>query len=235
MADITLLAEPGREAGSRSSRRLRALGRIPAVVYGHGIEPIPVSVDARELRSALSTEAGTRALLQLKIGKNSHLAMARQLQRHPVRRTVTHVDFQVVSRDEVVTAEIPIVLVGEAVAVQQGGGVVDLELQSLAIKAKPADLPPSIEVDISSLEIGGSIRLSDIDLPPGVQTDVDAEHLVVVGRPPQITALPEEAAGEEAQGEGGAEAGGTTGAGEGAGGEAAASGEASSEGGGESS
>ncbi len=201
MAEINLVAEPGREAGSRVSRRLRAAGRIPAVVYGHGIAPIAVSVDARELRSALSTDAGTRALLQIEIGADRHLAMARQLQRHPVRRTVTHVDFQVVSRDEVVTAEVPIVLVGDAVAVHQGDGVVGQELQALAIKAKPADLPPAIEVDVSALEIGGTIRVSDLALPRGVETDVDGEHAVVAGRPRQITALGEEAAtveGEEA-------------------------------------
>lgn len=224
MAEINLVVEPGRDAGSRTSRRLRAAGRIPAVVYGHGIDPIAVSVDARELRSALSTDAGTRALLQLQIGKDRHLAMARQLQRHPVRRVVTHVDFQVVSRDEVVTAEIPIVLVGDAVAVHQGDGVVDQELQALSIKAKPADLPPAIEVDISALEIGGTIRVSDLPLPPGVEIDVDGDHAVVAGRPPQMAALlaeaeeGEEGAAAEGGGSAAAEAGSNEGASSGGGG-----------------
>ncbi len=131
MAEITLVADPGRPAGSRESRRLRASGRIPAVIYGHGIAPIAVSVDARDLRAALGTEAGSRALLELHVGSDRHLAMARQLQRHPVRHTVTHVDFQVVRRDEVVSAEIPVVLVGEPVAVHRGDGLVDQEVQAI--------------------------------------------------------------------------------------------------------
>ena len=110
MAEITLVAEPGRTTGSSESRRLRAAGRIPAVVYGHGMEGLSVSVDGRELRHALSGDAGTNQLLELKIGSDSHLAMARVLQRHPVRHTVMHVDFQVVSRDEVISAEVPLVL-----------------------------------------------------------------------------------------------------------------------------
>ena len=216
MADITLVAEPGRAPGTRSSKRLRASGRIPAVVYGHGIDPIAISVDARELRTALGTEAGTRALLELHIGGERHLAMARQLQRHPVRHTVTHVDFQVVRRDEVVSAEVSLVLVGDPVAVHRGGGLVDQELQVIAIKAKPADLPSHVEIDISGLEIGSSIRFAEVSLPKGVESDLDPEHVLVVGRPPRVQELPEEGA-EAAAGEGG-EGGGTEAGAGGAGG-----------------
>jgi len=219
MPEITLVAEPGRESGTRSSRRLRTSGRIPAVIYGHGIDPIPVSVDARELRAALGTEAGSRALLELHVGKERHLAMARQLQRHPVRHTVTHIDFQVVRRDEVVTAEVPLVLVGDPVAVHRGDGLVDQELQVIPIKAKPADLPTHLELDISGLEIGSSIRFAEVTLPSGVESDLDPDHVLVVGRPPRVAELPEEAAeGEAAEGEG---EGAPAAAAEGEGGEAA--------------
>ncbi|MFZ0172051.1 MAG: 50S ribosomal protein L25 [Acidimicrobiales bacterium] len=185
MADITLVVDPARESGSRPSGRLRAAGRIPAVVYGHGIEPIPVSVDARDLRQALGGEAGSRALLRLVIGDGEHLAMARQLQRHPVRHTVIHVDFQVVGRDEVISAEVPIVLVGDAVAVHREDGTVDQERTVVAVKAKPADLPPNLEVDVSGLEIGDSIRISDIILPDGVELDEDGDSPVVVAHAPR--------------------------------------------------
>ena len=204
MAEIQLAAEPGRPEGSRAVRRLRHSGRIPAVVYGHGIEPIPVSVDARELRVALNGEAGSRALLDLRVGSERHLAVARQLQRHPVRHTVTHIDFQVVSRDEIITADIPILLVGEATAVIRGDGAVNQELLTLNVKARPADMPPHLEVDVSELEIGTTIRVADMSLPRGVETDVDDDHPVVVGQPPQAV-LPEEEAAEAAEGE---EAGG---------------------------
>jgi large subunit ribosomal protein L25 len=113
MAEITLVAEPGRSGGSAASRRLRAAGRIPAVVYGHGSTATAVSVDGRELRQALSGEAGLNQLLNLQIDGASQLALARAIQRHPVRHTVLHVDFQVVRRDEVISAEVPILLQGE--------------------------------------------------------------------------------------------------------------------------
>lgn len=200
MADITLVVDPARPSGSRPSGRLRAAGRIPAVVYGHGIDPISVSVDARDLRHALGGEAGSRALLNLVIGDGEHLAMARQLQRHPVRHTVIHVDFQVVRRDEVISAEVPIVLRGEAVAVHRSDGTVDQEMTVVTVKAKPADLPANLEVDISGLEIGDSIRAADIPLPPGVELDEDGDSPVVVAHAPRTTleAAPTSAEGAEA-------------------------------------
>jgi large subunit ribosomal protein L25 len=191
MPDITLVVDSGRPSGSRESGRLRAAGRIPAIVYGHGIDPISVSVAASDLRTALGGEAGSRALLRLVIDDDEHLAMARQLQRHPVRHTVTHVDFQVVRRDEVITADIPIVLVGEALAVNRGDGTVDQEMQVVPIKAKPADLPSNFEVDISALEIGDSIRAGDIILPEGVELDIDPDSPVVVAHAPRAVIVEE--------------------------------------------
>src|ERR1700722_5578002 len=135
MAEITLVAEPGRTTGSSESRRMRSAGRVPAVVYGHGIEGISVSVEGRDLRHALSGEAGLNQLLSLKVGSDTHLAMARSLQRHPVRHTVLHVDFQIVSRDEVISAEVPIVLVGESKSVEQEKGIVEQLLTSLTVNA----------------------------------------------------------------------------------------------------
>jgi large subunit ribosomal protein L25 len=197
MAEIQLVAEPGRPHGSRPSRRLRHEGKIPAVVYGHGIEPIPVTVDARELRVALNSEAGSRALLELHIGGDTHLAVARQLQRHPVRHTVIHVDFQVVNRDEIISADVSIVLVGEALAVTRGNGIVTHDLQSLTVRGRPANLPAVLEVDISGLELGQSIRVADIVLPAGVETDIDPEQMVVLGQPPKGAVGPEGAEGAE--------------------------------------
>ena len=181
MAEITLVAEPGRTTGSSESRRLRAAGRIPAVVYGHGMEGISVSVDGRELRHALSGDAGTNQLLELKIGSDSHLAMARVLQRHPVRHTVMHVDFQVVSRDEVISAEVPLVLVGEARNVEREGGVVEQPLVTLTVNATPSRIPAHIEIDITDLNVGEGIRIGDLKLPSGVTTDLPDDEIVVIG------------------------------------------------------
>ncbi len=204
MAEITLTVEPGRSRGSGASRRLRAAGKIPGVIYGHGMEPISVAVSARDLRSALSTEAGARALLNLELDGTELLAIAKELQRHKVRQTVTHVDFQVVSRDEVVSAEVRLVFVGEALTVHRGGGVVDQELLSLLVSAKPGDMPPSIEVDISGLEIGGSIRVSDLVLPEGVTADTDPDAAVAIAH--MARAAEEEPVAAEAAEEGAAAA-----------------------------
>ncbi|MHB1923550.1 MAG: 50S ribosomal protein L25 [Acidimicrobiales bacterium] len=188
MPEVKIVAETGRRTGTRSSGRLRGDGRIPAVIYGHGIDPISIAVDARELRQALSTDAGLNALLSLDVDGTSHLTMARVLQRHPVRHTVMHVDFQIVRRDEVMSVEVQISLVGDADLVSRENGVVDQQLHSLTVKATPDRIPHGIEVDISALEVGSTIRVADIILPAGVETEVDPEAPVVVGQPPQAAA-----------------------------------------------
>ena len=192
MPEIALPAETGRAAGSRSSRRLRNEGKIPGVVYGHGLDPLPVAVPARALRAALSTEAGLNALLDLQVDGTSHLTLARELQRDPVRNRVVHVDFQVVRRDEVISADVPISLVGEAEQVHRGDGVVDQQLFNLGVHATPARIPNVIEVDITGLAIGDTVRVGDLTLPEGVTTDTDPETPVVVGQPPQVGLLSEE-------------------------------------------
>jgi large subunit ribosomal protein L25 len=199
MPDITLVAEPGRPTGSPASRRLRSSGRIPAVLYGHGSEAQSLSVDGRALRQALSGQAGLNQLLSLKVGSETHLAMARSLQRHPVRHTVIHVDFQIVRRDEVLSAEVPIVLAGEAKAVEQENGLVEQLLNALTVNATPDRIPGHIEVDISELTIGEGIRVSSLNLPSGVTTDVDPDELVVLASVTRAAAAGPE---EEAEGEG---------------------------------
>jgi large subunit ribosomal protein L25 len=184
---------------------LRREGKIPGVIYGHGTSPVPVAVEARELRAALNTEAGANQLLSLDTGSDTYLALARDLQRHPVAQTVTHVDFVIVRRDEVISADVPITLVGEALEVHHGDGLVDQQMFTLSINALPTAIPSSIEVDVSELTIGGQIRVSDVTLPAGVTTDVDPETAIAIGQPPRVVAAEEGAEGEAAEG---AEAGG---------------------------
>jgi large subunit ribosomal protein L25 len=234
MEEVTLTADIGRPVGSRSSRRLRTAGKVPAVLYGHGTDPMALAVDSRELRNALTGDAGLNALITLQVDSESHLAMARHLQRHPVKGTVDHVDFVIVRRDEIVTADVPITLVGEATELNQQDGIVEQQLFSLPIKAKPLDIPAGLEADISGLIIGEAVRVGDLKLPSGVETEVDPEDAVVIGQPPAAEELPEPvvAEGEEVpEGEEGAPAA------EGEGGEGAAAseggGDQGSEGGGE--
>lgn len=191
MAEISLTVETDRQRGSRSTRRLRSAGMTPGVVYGHGIDALPVAVDAKSLRGALSTGAGLNALLSLEVespedGRTNHLTMAREIQRHPVRGVITHVDFLIVRRDEIMTSDVPVSLVGEALEVHRGDGMVDHQLFTLAVQAVPARIPNEITVDVSALAIGDTIRVGDVTLPEGVSTEVDPETAVVVGQPPQV-------------------------------------------------
>ena len=189
--------EVGRPTGSRPAGRLRAGGKIPAVVYGHGLSPVSVAVEGRALRSALMTEAGLNALMTVQLDGTEHLVMARDIQRDPVKHKVIHVDFQIVRRDEVMSVEVPISLVGEAEAVHREDGIVAQELFSLTVQATPGNIPNSIEVDISALAVGDAIRVSDITLPSGATTDVDPEAAIVVGQPPAVAEPEPTAEGEE--------------------------------------
>jgi large subunit ribosomal protein L25 len=206
MAEVILVAEVGRPVGSRAVRRLRREGKVPGVVYGHGTDPLPIAVVGRELRAALTGEAGLNQLLSLDTGSATFLTLARELQRHPVAQTVTHVDFVIVRRDEVISADVPIVLVGEAIEVHHGDGLVDQQMFSLSIRAVPAAIPSSIEADVSSLTIGGQVRVSDLPLPDGVTTDVDPDSAIAIGQPPRVVAAEELAEGEEGAAEGTADA-----------------------------
>lgn len=197
---ITLTAATGREVGSRSSSRLRAEGMIPAVVYGLGRDAQSVAVPWSDLRRALMTEAGMNALVTLEVDGTTDLAIVKDLQRHPVRRSVLHVDFLRVDPDAPVAVEVPIVLVGEARDVESRRGIVDQPLKTLTVSAKPTGIPSSLELDVSGLELGGSLTVADLTLPSGVTTDVDASTQVVLGLATRFSIEAEASAEAEAEG-----------------------------------
>jgi large subunit ribosomal protein L25 len=202
---------------------LRADGRVPATVYGLGSDAVSVSVDWRELRSALTTDAGVNALINLEIdGHAKELTIVKDLQRHPIRRSVLHVDFLRVSRDVAIEVDVPIVLHGEAEEIMRNDGVVDHLLFQLTVRAKPGAIPNELSVDISALAINEAIRVGDLTLPPGVETDADPEEPIVIGQPPQVEELEvaEEEAEAAAEGEAEAEGGPSEGGEEPSGGEA---------------
>jgi large subunit ribosomal protein L25 len=211
-SEVRLTASPRSASGSRAAGRLRREGLVPAVVYGHGADPQSVSVVRRELRAALSTEAGSNALLDLQVDGEAVLALVKEMQRDAVRNEVTHVDFIRVSRDEAVVVEVPIHFEGEASEVSSAGGTLDQQLFKLTITAKPGDIPSAITVDVSGMTIGDSVRVGDLSLPAGVTTDVDPEEAVAVAQVSQAAQEAEaldmeaaaalEAEGEAAEGEG---------------------------------
>ncbi len=205
MAETILKAETGRQLGSRESRRLRREGNIPGVLYGQGIESCPLHVDAKELRNALQGEAGINALLSLQVGSKSYTAMAKVIQRHPVKGNVIHVDFQVTDPDKPVVVDVPITLIGHSSQLQMAGGIVDQQLFSVTVKARPESIPHAVELDISSLQPGGSLRVSDVEVLSGVEIESDPDTTIVTGALPR--GIRDEEVGEEQAAEGAVEEG----------------------------
>ncbi len=179
MSQVTLHASTSRAQGSSNSRRLRLAGSIPAVVYGEGVAPLPVSVDAKSFRTAVSGEQGLNSLISLDADGSTFLVMAREIQRHPVRGTVAHIDFQVVDPNKPVTTEVPLHVIGDAVEVRHADWEVDQQMFSLEIRVRPDQIPTHFDVDISALKAGNSIRVSDLVLPKGVVAVPDAHASVV--------------------------------------------------------
>ena len=181
MDDIVLTASTGRPIGTRPSRRSRNGGHIPAVLYGLGKDSIPVTVEWTELRRTITTEAGLNAVIHLEVEGKRHMSIIKDIQRHPVRRDVLHVDFLRIDPKKDVTVDVSIVMVGDAKAVTDSDGMVDQNLFTLTINAAPSSIPNEIQIDISDLTIGDSLRVGDLMLPDGVTTDVDPDETVAVG------------------------------------------------------
>jgi large subunit ribosomal protein L25 len=196
MSHATLNATTTRGRGSRDARRLRQAGSIPAVIYGEGVEPLPIAVEAKSFRTAVSGDQGINSLIELDADGKKFLVMARDIQRHPVRGTVAHVDFQVVDPNEPVVVEVPLHIIGDAVEVRHADWEVDQQLFSIEVRTRPDQIPTHIDCDISNLKVGGTIRVEDLELPKGVEPGGDPTVSVVTSRPGRTTA-PVKAATDE--------------------------------------
>lgn len=174
---VSLVAKHRSGIGKEAVKKIRVGGRVPAIAYGAGIDPTPITVDARELYHALHTDAGSNAILRLDIEGDTHLAMAREIYRHPVRRDIVHLDFVTVSRDIAVTADIPVHLEGEPVGVTEGG-VLSQDAYSVSVEVKPLEMPDSITVDVRALQQGDVLRAGDLELPAGVTLLTDPDSTI---------------------------------------------------------
>jgi len=203
MASTVLVANTGRPTGSAAARRMRREDVVPGVLYGHGMSPLSVAVGRRDLRLALSGGAGLNTVLDLTVDGNVYPAIVKDLQRHPVRRTVTHVDFIQVNLDEAITVAVPLRLEGEASAVAAGGGLVDPAVDTIEVVTTPRNIPDEVVVDISGMAMDTVIRLSDITLPAGVTPTAEPETPIVTvltmrAEVADIEAADAEVAGEQA-------------------------------------
>jgi large subunit ribosomal protein L25 len=205
MDQVTLRTEPRTERGTRPAKRLRRGGQVPAVVYGRGIDPLTVSVSARELYSALTTDSGLNALISLEAdGDDPILTVAREIQRDPVRGDITHVDLVKVSLDVAIQADVSIEFVGTPTGVLEGGGFVETIETSVLVEALPTEIPTSIPVEIADLQIGDTLHVSDLPPFEGVTYLDDIERpllTVIIPRVVEEEVEEELLEGEELEGE----------------------------------
>lgn len=186
MSEVTLQAETGRNTGSRPSRRLRRRGMVPATLYGQGAEAVSVAVNARDLRNALATDAGINVLIGLVVGEETHTSLARQLQRHPTREDILHLDFVKISLTDRVEAAIAVELIGEPAGVREMGGIIETVTNTVGVQTLVTAIPESIQVDISGLEVGDLIRVADLPELEGVEYLDDPDLPIVVIHLPSL-------------------------------------------------
>ena len=179
MSQTVLLAQSGRTTGSAPSRRLRAADHVPAVLYGRGMQPVSVTVERRDLRLALSGPAGVNTVLDLQVDGTSYPAVVKELQRHPIRRTVSHIDFLQVNMNEEITVSVGVRLEGEAKAVQAVGGLVDAAVDTIEVTCTPSNMPNEFVIDITEMQPHDLIRLADVPMPAGVTALGDPELAIV--------------------------------------------------------
>ena len=175
-----------REVIGKQVKALRREGFLPAVIYGTDIEPLPLTLNTREVRQTLD-RIGANTLITLKIGKKEHLALVRDLQREVISRDLLHIDFQAVSLEETITTTVPVMVIGEAPAVKEMNALLVTGLDFLQIEAKAKDLPDTIRVDVSELaEIGDNILVKDIIISGDVSILDDPEETVIVVAAPTL-------------------------------------------------
>jgi large subunit ribosomal protein L25 len=174
---VKLVVSERKTLGSAESRRLRKQGLIPGVVYGRS-EPFAISIGERELRSALTSPAGSHAVLDVAIeGGRSHSVILKDYQRDKIRGQIIHVDLQEVRLDQPIQTAVSVTLIGEPAGVKEGGILAQVA-NEVNVEALPLEVPQHLEVDISGLEIGDSLRLGDLEMPAGV-TLIDDPELVL--------------------------------------------------------
>ena len=199
-----LVAETGRTTGSPNARRMRRDDVIPGIVYGQGMDPIKVSVVRRDLRIALSGTAGVNTVLDLTIDGSVYPAIVKEMQRHPVRRNVSHIDFLQVNLNEEIVISVPVRLEGEAKQVIAEGGLVDPAVDTIDVRTTPRNIPDEIVIDISDMTMDTVITLAEIPLPAGVTAVADPETAIVtvlVTRGAELEGLEPTAEGEGAEGD----------------------------------
>ena len=192
MERVQLKAEIREEVGKKFTKRLRKEGCVPAVVYKEGKKTAHLKVNEKDLLGTLHTKAGANVLINLKIddgtkGKDKdkdHVVIVKEVQRHPIKDHLLHVDFQEISLTEKLTVDVPVVVKGEAEGVVKDEGILEHVLWEVKVECLPTDIPEKIEVDVAHMKIGDSILVKDLKVPPGVKVLADMEQTIISVVPP---------------------------------------------------
>ena len=185
MASATLSASVRENSGKGVARSLRGAGRIPAVIYGHGRDPQQLSVETRELEKLLSHISAENTVIALTVEGKSARTIIREIQRHPFKRQILHVDFQELVAGEKIIVRVPIILMGVPDGVRMDGGILDQTMRELEVEVDPSDIPNHLELDVTKMIIGSSLHVSDMTLPAGVEIVGDADASVAVVSAPR--------------------------------------------------
>ena len=196
MTSASLSATLRHDTGKGVARKLRQNGEIPAVIYGHGREPQSLTINAREFDRLIKSVAAGSTVIDLDLGGTPARSLIREIQRHPFKKQIMHVDFQEVVAGETITLKCPIVYVGIPIGVRVDAGILDQILHELTIEALPANIPDHINVDITDMHVGNSLHISDIVLPAGVKVMDDAGITMAIVQPAKAAAEPAAAVAE---------------------------------------
>jgi large subunit ribosomal protein L25 len=185
MATASLSATPRTEKGKGVARKLRAAGQVPGVIYGHGRDPQPLTVNARDFDRLAERVRITSTVIELALDGRTARTLVRELQRDPIRRSVLHIDFQELVAGEKVTVSVPLRFVGTPDGVKNDGGILEEVIHQVHVRVDPSNIPDHIDVDVTPLTIGHSLHISDLKLPAGVEVEEDGEQTVAVVSAPK--------------------------------------------------
>jgi large subunit ribosomal protein L25 len=200
MASASLNATVRAERGTGVARKLRQTGHVPAVVYGHGREPQSLTINTREVDKLLSQISAANTVIDLSIDGSPVRTLIREVQRHPFKRHIVHIDFQELVAGEKVTVDVPLRFTGTAEGVRNSGGILEETMHRIHVRVDPSSIPDQITVDVTHLTIGHSIHIRDLPLPEGVIVldDVDATICVCAAPKAAVEETPAAAAEGEA-------------------------------------
>jgi large subunit ribosomal protein L25 len=204
MATVSLSANSREGKGKGAARSLRSQGQVPAVIYGHGRDPQALALNARDLDKMLGHIQAESTVIEVTVGGQTAKTLIREIQRHPIKRQILHVDFQALVAGEKVTVSIPIVLQGIPEGVRLEGGVLDQTLREIEIEVDPSNIPDHVEYDVTNMVIGDSVHISDLKVPEGVEVLDDPETSVAVLAAPRAVIEETPAVAEAVEGEPGA-------------------------------